>query len=146
LHIWKYVYLFFIKDSQSGSNTLGDATERLDLTINSINIDSDLNESISSKSIQEDTTDNTSLDTYQQPINPPFTTAISIDPTTNTSRTSLSSNFSQQIGHRVSARLKSIMERQQRRRSPDVLLKKWIERQRITTNNSDQPLTVSYIW
>ncbi len=68
-----------------------------------------------------------------------MTTTNSIDPTTNTSRTSLSSNFSQPIGHRVSARLTAIMERQQRRRSPDVLLKKWIERQTITKNNSDQP-------
>jgi hypothetical protein len=112
------------------------------LQFNSTNIDSDFNESSSSKSNQGDTTDNTNVDSSNQATNLRSTAATpAIQP--NTSRTSLSTNMGQSTGRDLSGRLTSIMER---RRSPDVLLKKWIKNQKIKVNDPDEPssLTVSY--
>jgi hypothetical protein len=108
--------------------------------LNSANIDSDINESISSKSNQGDTTDNTNVDHSHQTTNLRSTAATPAILTTNTSRTSTSSNFGQSTGRAVSGRLTSIMER---RRSPDILLKKWIKDQKIKPIHPHEPLPLS---
>lgn len=129
--------LVSIKGSQTGSHALNDSADRLDLLITSINTERDLNESISSKSIQEDTTDNTNLVSSQRTTNVPLTGPTSVILTSNTSRTSLSSDVSQVLGHSISGRLSSILEQ---RRRPDMLLKRWNKRQTITAKNPKEPL------
>jgi hypothetical protein len=122
---------------------LSDASERLDLQqLNSTNIDSDFNESSSSKSNQADTTaDNTNLDNSHQTTN---VRSGVVTPggmvTTNTSRTSMSTNVGQSTVRGISGRLTSIMEQ---RNSPEILLKKWIKNQKIRPPNPDEPLPLS---
>ncbi|CAF2706077.1 unnamed protein product [Rotaria sp. Silwood2] len=129
-------------DDQIGSRSrLSDASERLDLQLNSTNIDSDLNESSSSRSNQGDSTDNINLDSSHQTTNVRCSTgvipALFI---TNTSRTSTSTNFAQSTGRATLGRLASIVER---RRSPDALLKRWVKSQKIEVKNSEEPLPLN---
>jgi hypothetical protein len=100
---------------------------------------------MSSKSNHGDTTDNPNLDINHQIINIRSTAATPAILTTNTSRTSVSTNHGQSTGRGISGRLTSIMER---KRSPDILLKKWIKNQKIRTINPDEPspLTVRLIF
>ncbi|CAF1056004.1 unnamed protein product [Adineta steineri] len=121
-------------DGSTTSNITSDTSERVVLPIHSIHSERDLNESISSKSNLEDTTETTNLDSIR-----PLTRANSIIPTSNTSRTSISSTMSREVDHRISVGLASILERQ---RSPDVLLKKWIKRHALT-NNPNEPLPIT---
>jgi hypothetical protein len=119
---------------------LSDASERLDLHFNSANIDSDLNESSSSKSNQGDPTENINLDSSHQTVNIRPTAATTAIPTTNRSRSSATSNPGQLSGRGVSGRMTSIMER---RRSPDMLLKRWIKNQNKSAIKSDGPVPLS---
>jgi hypothetical protein len=135
------LFSFSSKDDQTGRRSiLSDASERLDLQFNSANIDSDLNESISSKSNQGDTTDNTNTDHSHQTTNIRSTAINPAMLPANTSRTSMSSNLGQSTGRALSGRLTSIM---QRRRSPDMLLKKWIKDQKIKPSHPNEPLPLS---
>jgi hypothetical protein len=104
------------------------------------NIDSELNESLSSKSNQGDTTDTTNQDSSQPAANIRSAAATPAILATNTSRTSVSTNAGQSTGRAISGRLSSIMER---RHSPDILLKKWIKSQKIRAHNPDEPLPLS---
>jgi hypothetical protein len=121
---------------------MSENSERLDLQLTSANLDSELNESTSSKSNQGDTTDNTNLDSSHPVMNTRSIAATPALVTTNTSRTSVSTNAGLSTGRAFSRPLTSIMERQ---RSPDVLLKKWIKNQKITAKNPEEsiPLSVS---
>ncbi len=110
--------------------------------MNSTNIDSDLNESISSKSNPGEITENTNLDISHQTTNTRSTPATPAVLNTNTSRTSISTNVGQSSTQPMSGRLSLIIEQ---RRSPDLLLKKWIKNQKIITIKPDESssLTVS---
>ena len=121
---------------------MSETSERLDLQLTSANLDSELNESSSSKSNQDDTTDNTNLDSSHPATNTRSVAATPALVTTNSSRTSVSTNAGLPTGRALERRLTSIMERQ---RSPDVLLKKWIKNQKITAKNPEEsvPLSVS---
>lgn len=126
-------------------STYSDASERFDLHLSSINnTETDPNESMSSKENQGDATDLSNLDSGHAMTNTRSTTLTPAVPTTNTSRTSVTTYPGQTSGRGLSGRLSSIMER---RRSPDGLLKKWIKSQKLTTEDSDEPLplTVSFV-
>lgn len=119
---------------------MSDASERLDLQFNSTNIDSELNESTSSKSNQGDTTDATNPDSSHPTTNPRPATAAPALLAANTSRTSTSTNAGQSTGRGISGRLTSIMEH---RRSPDMLLKKWIKNQVMKADAPGEALPLS---
>ncbi|CAF1271412.1 unnamed protein product [Rotaria sp. Silwood1] len=127
-------------DHIGNRSRLSDASERLDLQLNSTNIDSDLNESSSSRSNQGDSTDNMNLDSSHQITNVRSTGVTPAIFITNTSRTSTSTNFAQSTGRATLGHLSSIIER---RRSPDVLLKRWMRNQKIVVKNSEEPLPLN---
>ncbi|CAF1205654.1 unnamed protein product [Rotaria sordida] len=128
-------------DQIRSRSRLSDASERLDLQLNSTNIDSDLNESSSSsRSKQGDSTEHINLDSSHQTTN---IRSLGVTPAiliTNTSRTSTSTNFGQSTGRATIGRLTSIMER---RRSPDALLKRWVKNQKMIVKDSDEPLPLN---
>ncbi len=136
------IYLFFsFQDEPAGHRSmLSDASERLDLQLISTNIESEFNESSSSKSNQGDTTDTTNQDSSHPIANIRSATATPAILTANTSRTSISTNVGQSTGRRISGRLSSIVER---KRSPDILLKKWIKNQKIRAQHPNEPLPLS---
>lgn len=119
---------------------MSDNSERLDLQLNSANLDSELNESSSSKSNQGDTTDTVNLDSSHPATNLRSVAATPALVTASTSRTSVSTNAGLSTARAFSRRLTSIMERQ---RSPDVLLKKWIKNQKITAKNPEETVPLS---
>jgi len=133
-----YFYLF--KDDQTGrQSTISDVSERFDLQLNSTNIESDLNESSSSKSNQGDTTETTNFDSSQLTTNVRSVTATPAV-LSNTSRTSMSSHAGQSTMRGKSGRLTSIMEQ---RRCPDILLRKWLKNQKIKMSDPDETLPLS---
>lgn len=121
---------------------MSETSERLDLQLTSVNLDSELNESSSSKSNHGDATESINLDSSHPATNTRSVAATPALVTTNTSRTSVSTNAGLSTGRAFPRRLTSIMERQ---RSPDALLKKWIKNQKITAKNPEEsvPLSVS---
>ena len=148
LHHFSYIYIcaffLFIKDEKSGRRSiLSDRSEQLDLQLNSMNMDSDVNESMSSRSNQGETTENTNLDTNHQITSLRSTSATPAILAANTSRTSISTNIGPSAGPAISGRLTSIMER---RRSPDILLKQWMKNKKLLSQKSNDPLplTVGY--
>ena len=129
-------------DHPSGRrSTYSDASDRFDLHLSSINNnETDLNESVSSKSNLGDGTDLSNLDSGHPMTNTRSTALTPAIPTTNTSRTSITTYPGQTTGRGLSGRLTSIMER---RRSPDMLLKKWMKSQKLTTEDSDEPIALT---
>lgn len=132
-----------MKDDQTGRRSISrESSERLDLQLNTMNIDSDLNESESSKSNQGDTIDNTNADSSVPTTNVRSSAATPAILMTVTSRTSTSTNIGQASSRAVLHHLASIVER---RRSPDLLLKRWKKGQKLIGKKLDEafPLSVS---
>jgi hypothetical protein len=133
-------FLPFQDEPLGRRSILSDGSERLDLLLTSTNIDSELNESLSSKSNPIENTDPANQDSGHPLTNPRSAAATPAILATNTSRASTSMNVGQSTSRPISGRLSSITER---RKSPDVLLKKWIKNQKIRGSNPDEPLPLN---
>ncbi|CAF3539617.1 unnamed protein product [Rotaria socialis] len=131
-------------DQHASRSRLSDTSERLDIPLNSANMDSDFNESSSSRSNPGDAVDSANFESSHQTINIRSTAATPAIFLTNTSRTSTSTNFGQSTGRGMRGRLTSIHER---KRSPDILLKRWLKNQKLIVKKSEEalPLTAAQI-
>ena len=129
-------------DQASRRSIYNDASEQVDVQLNSVlNADSDLNESISSREInQADITDYSTIDMTQSTMNFRSPAGTSAFIGVNTRRSSAVSNPAPLIGPTGSARPVPFVKRQ---RDPDALLKRWIQNQKIRTDPSQESLPIS---
>ena len=114
----------------------------MDLQLSSsVNNETDLNESVSSKSNPGDETETSNVDSTQATATVRSSLATpAVLTANNTSRMSVSSFQSQGTGRGPAGRLSAIAEQ---RRSPNVLLKKWAKNQKLTIKDSDEPITLT---
>lgn len=130
-----------LDDTLVRRSTISDGSERMDQHIGSTtNNENDLNESVSSRSNPGDTAESLVSDGIHLAGNIPSLVGSSNLHTTNSSRTSVSTQVGHSSSRPFTSRLTPITER---RRSPDALMKKWMRSQKLTSGDSNEPIPLS---